>query len=68
MAAVSAVLGGVVGVFAALIGLGLFGLTLMQALGLWSGTGLMFTLALILAGASQRAVHREAAQVNRAHA
>ena len=40
MAAISTILGGALGFFVAVIGFFLFHLTVLQALSLWSGTGL----------------------------
>jgi hypothetical protein len=47
MAAISAILGGTLGFFLALTGYFAFGLTALQALSLWSGTGIATLLALM---------------------
>lgn len=48
MAAIAAVLGGSLGFFLALLGIFFFHVTLFQALGLWTGTGLaLITLAAV---------------------
>jgi hypothetical protein len=55
MAAISTILGGMVGFFCALTGFFLFHLTALQALSLWSGTGILTLFALMLLAQSSQA-------------
>lgn len=48
MAAISAILGGTLGFIVALMGLFAFHLTALQALSLWSGTGVLTLVALMV--------------------
>ena len=55
MAAISAILGGTLGFFTALTGALFFQLSALQALSLWSGTGLATLVALTVLAQSARA-------------
>lgn len=54
MAAIGAILGGMLGFVIALGGLAFFHLSALQALSLWSGTGVLALMALTLLAQSPR--------------